>query len=235
MPGGQRRRAGRRGGWRRRGRRPAQGRPEQRAPGRQTQQGGRAGGRGGRAMRTASNWDAPYIISPHSPRRLYWASNYVYRSDDRGDTLDARSARTSRAISIATRSRSWARSGRPTRSRATRRPRALSNIVALDESPLLEGLIYVGHRRRAAAGDRGRREELAQDRQFPGVPQWTYVSDVFASPRDAEHGVRRAQQLAARRLQAVPREEHRSRPHVDEHHRRPAATATTCGRSIRIT
>ena len=31
------------------------------------------------------NWDAPYIISPHSSRRLYWASQYVYRSDDRGD------------------------------------------------------------------------------------------------------------------------------------------------------
>ena len=44
---------------------------------------------------------------------------------------------------------------------------ALSNIVSLDESPLLEGLIYVGHRRRAGAGDRGRREELAEDRAVP--------------------------------------------------------------------
>ena len=47
--------------------------------------GGRPGGAGGgRADR--ANWDAPYIISPHSPTRLYWASNTLYRSDDRGDT-----------------------------------------------------------------------------------------------------------------------------------------------------
>ena len=55
-------------------------------------QGGRQGGRGpatgsGGAAASAdrANWDAPYIISPHAPRRLYWASQYVYRTDDRGD------------------------------------------------------------------------------------------------------------------------------------------------------
>ena len=42
------------------------------------------------------NWDTPYIVSPHNPRRLYWASQYVYRSDDRGDNW-TRSARTSPA------------------------------------------------------------------------------------------------------------------------------------------
>ena len=40
-----------------------------------------------------SNWDTPYIISPHSATRLYWATQYVYRSDDRGDTLDAHQPR----------------------------------------------------------------------------------------------------------------------------------------------
>ena len=43
----------------------------------------RRGGGGDRGER--ANWDAPYIISPHSPTRLYWGSNRVYRSDDRGD------------------------------------------------------------------------------------------------------------------------------------------------------
>ena len=32
------------------------------------------------------NWDSPLIISPHSPTRLYFAANRLYRSDDRGDT-----------------------------------------------------------------------------------------------------------------------------------------------------
>jgi photosystem II stability/assembly factor-like uncharacterized protein len=48
--------------------------------------GGFGGGRGGRGSGERTNWDAPYIISPHSHTRLYWGSQYLYRSDDRGDT-----------------------------------------------------------------------------------------------------------------------------------------------------
>ena len=32
------------------------------------------------------NWDSPMLISPHSHTRLYFASQRLYRSDDRGDT-----------------------------------------------------------------------------------------------------------------------------------------------------
>src|SRR5262249_15839982 len=31
-------------------------------------------------------WASPLIISPHSPTRLYFAANRVFRSDDRGDS-----------------------------------------------------------------------------------------------------------------------------------------------------
>ncbi len=36
------------------------------------------------------NWDAPYITSNHSVTRLYWGSQYLYRTDDRGNTWSAR-------------------------------------------------------------------------------------------------------------------------------------------------
>ena len=32
------------------------------------------------------NWDSPLIISPHSPKRLYFAAQRLFRSDDRGDS-----------------------------------------------------------------------------------------------------------------------------------------------------
>ena len=32
------------------------------------------------------NWDSPILISPHDPARLYYASQRVWRSDDRGDS-----------------------------------------------------------------------------------------------------------------------------------------------------
>ena len=35
------------------------------------------------------NWDAPILISPHDPARLYFASQRVWRSDNRGDSWTA--------------------------------------------------------------------------------------------------------------------------------------------------
>src|SRR5687768_15414598 len=51
---------------------------------------GRAGGqgRGGRAGGPADrwNWDAPLLVSPHLSTRLYFGSQFLYRSDNRGDS-----------------------------------------------------------------------------------------------------------------------------------------------------
>jgi hypothetical protein len=62
----------------------------------------------------------------------------------------------------------------------------LSNVVSLDESPLLEGLVYAGtdDGLLQITDDGGKNWRRVED--FPGVPKWTYVSDVFASPRDAD-------------------------------------------------
>jgi hypothetical protein len=62
---------------------------------------------------------------------------------------------------------------------------ALSNIVSLDESPLLEGLIYAGTDDGLVQVTEDGGKNWRKIEQFPGVPQWTYVTDVFASPRDS--------------------------------------------------
>ncbi|HZP48328.1 MAG TPA: hypothetical protein VFB07_07340 [Vicinamibacterales bacterium] len=157
--------------------------------------GGRAGGAAGEGREGARgvqpsdadrpNWDAPYIISPHSPRRLYWASNKLYRSDDRGDTWVAVSPDLTRNLNrdeIPIMGKVWGPDA-VSRNQATT---ALSNIVALDESPLREGLLYAGtdDGLLQISDDGGKAWRRVE--QFPGVPQWTYVSDVFASPRDVD-------------------------------------------------
>lgn len=129
------------------------------------------------------NWDAPYIISPHSPTRLYWASNFLYRSDDRGDSWVRISPDLSRNLdpdTLPVMGRVWGTDA--VRYNASTTP--LSNIVTLDESPLLEGLIYVGtdDGLLQVTEDGGKTWRRVED--FPGVPKWTYVTDVFASPRD---------------------------------------------------
>src|SRR6185436_20937106 len=65
---------------------PAPGQEGAPAGGRGGAGGGGAGGGGGRGGGDRTNWDTPYIISPHSGTRLYWGSQYLYRTDDRGDS-----------------------------------------------------------------------------------------------------------------------------------------------------
>ena len=154
------------------------------APAPQPPQGGRGGGRlGGPADRV--NWDAPYIISPHNPRRLYWASNYVYRTDDRGDSWTRISPDLSRsldAFNIPIMGKVWPRDSIALNTSTT----PLSNVVSIDESPLLEGLLYAGtdDGLLQITDDGGKNWRKVED--FPGVPKWTYVTDVFASPRDVD-------------------------------------------------
>jgi len=155
------------------------------APGAQGGQGQRGGAGGGAAAGSdRANWDAPYIISPHSPTRVYWASNKLYRSDDRGDTWAAISGDLSRNLKreeIPIMGKVWPPDSVALNVSTT----ALSNIVSLDESPLLEGLIWVGTDDGLVQVTEDGGKNWRKIEQFPNVPQWTYVSDVFASPRDA--------------------------------------------------
>ncbi|HSO24682.1 MAG TPA: hypothetical protein VLT81_17395 [Chondromyces sp.] len=89
------------------------------------------------------NWDSPLIISPHSPTRLYFASQRLYRSDDRGNSWTPVSPDLSRQLD---------RDQLPVFGKiqsidAVAKNMSTSdygNIVSLSESPLVEGLLYVG-------------------------------------------------------------------------------------------
>ncbi len=155
------------------------------APAGDAQAAGRVGPQGRQAgPADRANWDAPYFVSPHNPKRLYWASNRLYRSDDRGDTWTAVSGDLSRNLNrdeIPIMGKVWPADSVALNVSTT----ALSNIVALDESPLLEGLIYAGTDDGLVQVTEDGGKSWRKAEQFPGVPAYTYVTDVFASPRDA--------------------------------------------------
>ena len=131
------------------------------------------------------NWDSPLIISPHSHTRLYFAANRLFRSDDRGHSWTAVSEDLTRqldrdTLKIMDKIQSI---DAVSKNRSTS---IFGNIVALDESTLVEGLIYVGTddgliQITEDAGQSWRRVAL-----FPGVPDQTYVSWIIASRHDAD-------------------------------------------------
>ncbi len=145
-------------------------------------QGGRGGG--GFANERA-NWDAPYFVSPHNPMRIYWATNYLYRTDDRGDSWTRISQDLSRNLDpteVPIMGRLWDPSKTVSWNRATT---ALSNIVSIDESSLIEGLLYVGTDDGLLQVSENGGKTWRRVETFPGVPNGSYVTDVCASTRDA--------------------------------------------------
>jgi len=146
---------------------------------------GRGGG-GGRAGGPADrwNWDAPLIVSPHLSTRLYFGSQFLYRTDNRGDSWVRVSPDLSRNLSRDTlpiMGKVWPAGSVALNGSTT----ALSNIVTIDESPVLEGLIWIGTDDGLVQVTEDGGKTWRRNDQFPGVPRFTYVTDVFASPRDA--------------------------------------------------
>ncbi|MGH7553055.1 MAG: WD40/YVTN/BNR-like repeat-containing protein, partial [Longimicrobiales bacterium] len=155
--------------------------------------GGRGGGGGGGGDEeeggagTAAgrwHWDSPFIISPHSESRLYFGGNRLYRSEDRGETWTPISGDLTRQLdrdTIPVMGRSWPEDAISRNQFTT----ALSVISALDESPLVAGLLYVGTDDGLGHVSEDGGASWRKIERLPGLPDNSYVTDVLASPRDA--------------------------------------------------
>jgi len=130
------------------------------------------------------NWDAPLIISPHSHTRLYFAANKLFRSDDRGNTWTAISGDLTRQLDrnkMKVMGRVWSMD-------AVEKNRSTSiygQCVALAESPLQEGLIYVGTDDGLIQVTEDNGQNWRKIESFPDIPAMTYVNDLVASKFDA--------------------------------------------------
>jgi photosystem II stability/assembly factor-like uncharacterized protein len=130
------------------------------------------------------NWDSPLLISPHAHTRLYFAANTVFRSDDRGDTWKVISPDLTRRIDrdrLPVMGRVW-----PADAVAKNASTSFyGNIVSLDESPKVEGLLYAGTDDGLVQVSEDGGANWRKAESFPGVPERTYVSDLTASRHDA--------------------------------------------------
>ncbi|HYV38492.1 MAG TPA: hypothetical protein VE988_22600, partial [Gemmataceae bacterium] len=147
--------------------------------------GGGGGGKGGGGGGAAWNWDTPYIISPHSNTRLYAGSNLVYRSDNRGDSWKAISpnlTRSMKAMEIPIMGKVWGKDT-PARNASTT---PISVLNALEESPLVEGLIYAGTNDGILAVTEDTGKNWRKIDSFPGIPKLATISHICPSNHDKD-------------------------------------------------
>ncbi len=126
------------------------------------------------------NWDSPLLISPHSPTRLYFAANKVFRSDDRGDSWTVISDDLTRQIdrnTLEVMGRVWPMDAVAKNASTSQ----YGNIVALDESPVQDGLLYAGTDDGLIQVTEDGGKAWRKIESFPGVPDRTYVNDIIAS------------------------------------------------------
>lgn len=129
------------------------------------------------------NWDTPLILSPHSHTRLYFAANKLFRSDDRGNTWTVISDDLTRQIDrnkLEVMGKVWSIDAVAKNASTS----FYGNIVSLTESPLVEGLIYVGTDDGLVQVTEDGGTSWRKIDTFPGVPGTTYVSCLCASLHD---------------------------------------------------
>jgi len=126
------------------------------------------------------NWDSPIIISPFSNKRLYFASQRLYKSEDRGDSWEAISGDLSKGqerLQMKYMNRTWSVD-------AIWDNDAMSyygNITTISESPLMEDLIYCGTDDGLIQVTEDGGKNWRKIENFPSVPGGSFVNEVFAS------------------------------------------------------
>ncbi|QZD89211.1 glycosyl hydrolase [Qipengyuania aurantiaca] len=127
------------------------------------------------------NWDAPILVSQHQPTRLYFASQRVWRSDDRGDSwtpISGDLTRDENRLRLPVQGRQWSfEAGWDLLAMSQ-----YNTITSLGESPLDPNVLYAGTddgliQYSKDGGASWRKVEVGS---LPGVPANAFVNDIRA-------------------------------------------------------
>jgi photosystem II stability/assembly factor-like uncharacterized protein len=131
------------------------------------------------------NWDSPILISPHNPARLYFASQRIWRSDDRGDSWTPISGDLSHGrdrLAEPMMGRVWSFDA----SWDLMAMSTYGNVTSLSESAIVEGLLYAGtDDGRIHISEDGGANWRAIER-LPGVTDDFFVNDIKADLHDED-------------------------------------------------
>jgi photosystem II stability/assembly factor-like uncharacterized protein len=126
------------------------------------------------------NWDAPLVVSNHNNKRLYFAANKVFKSDDRGNTWQTISDDLTRQLDR-NQMKVMGKIQSPDVVMKNKSTTIFGNIVALDESALNENLLYAGTDDGLVQITEDGGKNWKKKERFPDVPPMTYVNMLLAS------------------------------------------------------
>jgi photosystem II stability/assembly factor-like uncharacterized protein len=130
------------------------------------------------------NWDSPVLISPHDGDRIYFGSQRLWRSDDRGDSWTA----VSGDLTLDQNRYEMPYMGRFWSVDALHDNGAMSKYATttgISESPVAEGVLYVGTDDGLIQVTQDGGASWDRAGELPGVPELSFINDVEASQHDA--------------------------------------------------
>ncbi len=133
------------------------------------------------------NWDSALMISPHNHERIYYGSQILFCSDDRGDNWKAISPDLSRNLDrnkLKVMGRVWGVDAVAKNASTS----LYGSIVSVSESPLEEGLIYAGTDDGMVQVTEDGGENWRAIGKFGSlpVPEYGYINDIEADLHDAD-------------------------------------------------
>jgi photosystem II stability/assembly factor-like uncharacterized protein len=129
------------------------------------------------------NWDAPLLISKFNHQRIYFASQKVFKSDDRGNTWQTISGDLTAGIDrnkLPIMDKVWSMDAIAKNSSTT----IYGNITALAESPKNEKLLYAGTDDGLAHTTLDGGANWSKCDNFANVPKQTLITQMMASQHD---------------------------------------------------
>ncbi|MDM9630684.1 WD40/YVTN/BNR-like repeat-containing protein [Robiginitalea aurantiaca] len=129
------------------------------------------------------NWDSPVIVSPHNSRRLYFGSQRVWRSEDRGDSWSAISGdltTNTNRYELEMGDRVWSVDALYDTGAMSK----YATLTAISESPGVEGLLYTGSDDGMLQVSEDGGQNWRKMASLPKVPTRAFITDIEASSHD---------------------------------------------------
>ena len=126
------------------------------------------------------NWDSPIQISPHDHQRIYFGSQRLWRSDDRGDSWTAISddlTTNTNRYELELMDRVWSVDALYDNGAMSK----YATLTSIAESPLVEGLLYTGSDDGLIHISENGGENWRKSAALPNVPARSFINDIETS------------------------------------------------------